>query len=148
MLFAEVHGTEPDLIYAMGVPGTPTPDLISFDTIAFILIIIEIGLCKDLGCDNNITEKTDTYSPVVKALKEYRGRVDFAAVPIGHAGTTLYRTQDHLMAAFSAVGPLLEQVKANKGATSPVTNFNSKPHDYRMFNLMLDSLRDLAQSQF
>jgi hypothetical protein len=51
MLFDAGHGTSPDLIYARGVPNTPSPDPTSFDQKQCTLIIVEIGFCRDLGCD-------------------------------------------------------------------------------------------------
>ena len=46
MLFEAGHGTSPDLIYARGVPDSPSPDLTSFDRKQCTLIIIEIGFCR------------------------------------------------------------------------------------------------------
>jgi hypothetical protein len=39
------------------------------------LIIVEIGLCKDLGCDVKFYKKTEKYSPFIAALRKYWGRV-------------------------------------------------------------------------
>ena len=62
-LFDAGHGTAPDLIYARGVPNTPSPDPTSFNKKQCTLIVIEIGLCGDLGCDIKFDEKTEKYSP-------------------------------------------------------------------------------------
>ena len=48
-LFRAGHGTAPDLIYARGVPDTPSPDPSTFDRKKCNLIIIEIGFCQDFG---------------------------------------------------------------------------------------------------
>jgi len=69
MMFEAGHGTAPDLIYARGVPDTPSPDPTSFDRKQCTLIIVEIGFCRDLGCDTKFDKKTDKYSPLIAALK-------------------------------------------------------------------------------
>jgi hypothetical protein len=63
MMFDAGHGTTPDLIYARGVPNTPSPDPTSSNKKQCTRIIIEIGLCRDLGCDIKFNEKTEKYSP-------------------------------------------------------------------------------------
>jgi hypothetical protein len=98
--------TTPDLIYAKGVPNTLSPDPNSFNKMQCTLIIFEIGLCRDLGCHIKFDEKTEKYSPlIVVILIKYWGRVEFVAVPIGHAGTALTKTLVHLTAALSTVRP-------------------------------------------
>ncbi len=59
----------------------------------------------DLGCDAKLAKITKKYSPLIAVLKKYRGRVEFVAFPIRHAGTTLAATLDHLIATFSTVRP-------------------------------------------
>ena len=103
MLYEAGHGTTPDLIYARGVPDTPSIDSISFDRMQCTLIIVKIGFCKDLGCDVKFDKKTEKFSPLIAALRRYYGRVEFIAFPISLAGTTLTRILDHLTAAFSTV---------------------------------------------
>ena len=58
MLSEAGHGTTPDLIYARGVPNTPSLDPTSFNKMQCTLIIVEIGFYMDLGCDVNLDEKT------------------------------------------------------------------------------------------
>jgi hypothetical protein len=70
MLFESGHGTTPDFIYARGVPGTPSPDPTSFNTKQCILILIETGFCRDLGCDVKFDKKTEKYSPLIAALRK------------------------------------------------------------------------------
>ena len=73
--------------------------------------------------------------------------MDFIAFPIGHAGTTLTKTLDHVTAAFSTVRPNVERTRASRGAASPATDHKARSHDYNMFKKMLDSLTNLAQSR-
>jgi hypothetical protein len=89
------------LIYARGVPDTPDPGLTNFGKTSCTLILVEIRFSRDLGCDKKHAEKTEKYSPLIAALKKYRGRMNFVAIPIGDAGKTLTRTLDHLADAFS-----------------------------------------------
>ena len=89
MMFEAGHGTTPDLIYAKGIPCAPSPNPTSFDKKQCTLIIAEIGVCRDLGCDVKSDKKTEKYFPLIAALRRYWGRVEFIAFPIGHAGTTL-----------------------------------------------------------
>ena len=74
-LFEGGHGKTLDLIYARGVPDTPDPGQTNFDKKTCTLIFIESGFSRDLGCDKKHTEKTEKYSPLVAALKQYWGRV-------------------------------------------------------------------------
>jgi hypothetical protein len=119
----------------------------SFDKKHFTILIVEIGFCRDLGCDTKLEIKTEKYSSLISALKKYWGRMEFVAFPIGHAGTTLKATLDHLTAAFSIVRPHVEQARANRGATDPTMGHNAKTHDFGIFKSLLDSLTDLAQSR-
>jgi hypothetical protein len=146
-LFEAGHGTSPDLIYARGFPDAPSPDSTSFDKKQCTLIIVEIGFFKDLGCDVKFYKKTEKYFLLITALGRYWGRVEFIAFPIGHAGTTLTRTLDHLTAAFSTARPTVERSRASKGVSNPATDHNAKTHDYFLFKSLLDSLTDLAKSR-
>ncbi len=94
-LFRAGHGTAPDLIYAKGVPDTPSPDPSTFDRKKSNLIFIEIEFCQDFGCQKRLQEKTAKYGPFVAALKTVLGKVEYVAVLIGHAGTTLQETPRH-----------------------------------------------------
>ncbi len=42
----------PDLIYTKGVPNTPSPDPTAFDHKHCSLTFVEIGLCRDFGCND------------------------------------------------------------------------------------------------
>jgi hypothetical protein len=128
-LFEECHGSTPDFVYAKGVPETLDTGQTNFDKKSCILILIEIGFSRDLGCDNKHAEKTEKYSPLVAALQQGWGRVEFVAIPIDHAGTPLTKTLNHLTAAFSTVRPRHDQVSANKGTSQPTTDTNARSHD-------------------
>ena len=91
----------------------PDPGQANFDKKACTLILIEIGCSRDLGCDEKHTEKIEKYSPLVAALKQYWGRMELVAIPVGHAGTTLTRTLDHLTATLSTVCPREDYISAN-----------------------------------
>jgi hypothetical protein len=72
------------------------------------LIITEARFCKDLGCDGKLTKKIEKYSPLISAPEKYWGRMEFVTVPIGHMGTTLRKTLEHLIIALFSVRPHLE----------------------------------------
>ena len=50
-------------------PPTGRPDLLRLEKCT--LIIVEIGFCKDLGCDIKFEKKTEKYSPLPAALRKY-----------------------------------------------------------------------------
>jgi hypothetical protein len=146
-LFEGGHGTTPDLIYARGIPDTPDPRRTALEKRTCTLVFIEIGFPRDLGCDKKHKEKTEKYLHLVAALKQYRGRVKFVAIPIGRAGTTLTTTLNYLTAAFSTVRPRTDLTSTSEGTSHPDTDSNARSHDYRMFKSMLDTLTNLAHSR-
>jgi hypothetical protein len=146
-LHAVGHGTTPDLIYVRRVPDSPSPDPASFNKKLCTLIVVEIGFCRDLGCEDKIEAKTNKYIPLIAALKKHLGTVEFGAFPLGHACTTLMATLNHLTAAFSTARPRVERTRATRGNTYPVTDHTARTHDYNMLKSLLDSLTDLAQSR-
>jgi hypothetical protein len=146
-LYIAGHGTAPDLIYARGVPDSPSPDPTSFNKRLCTLIFVEIGFCRDLGCDSKHEAKTAKYSPLIAALKRHWGNVEFIAFPIGHTGMTLTKTLTQLVTAFSTIRPRAEPTRANMGITDPDMDHTAKAHDYILFKSLLDSLTDLAQSR-
>jgi hypothetical protein len=127
-LFEGGLGTTPNLIYARGVPEAPDPGQTIFDKRTCILILIEIKISRDLGCDKKHTEKTDKY-PLVAALEQYWERVEFVAIPIGHAGTTRTMTLNRLAAAFSTVRSRVDHTSASKGTSQLSTDSNAMSHD-------------------
>ena len=63
---------------------------------------------------------------------------------IGHSGTMLNKTLDHITAAFSTVHPRAEQAIAKMGIINLATYLNSRIHDFSLFKSMFDLLTDLA----
>ena len=61
-LFEKGLGTAPDIIYAKGVPFIPNLGQITVNKKLCILILVEVGLCRDLGYDSKHTKKTKKYS--------------------------------------------------------------------------------------
>jgi len=86
------------------------------------------------GCDNKLTQKTEIYCPLIAALEKYWGRVEFVAIPIGHAGTTLHRNIEHRTSTLSTARPHhVEQPRANTGIADPAMDSSERSHDYRLF---------------
>ena len=73
--------------------------------------------------------------------------MELIAFFVGHAGTTLIRTMDQLISAFSSVRPITEISSTSRGDAIPATDHNARTHDYAIFKSLLDSLTDLAQSR-
>ncbi len=73
--------------------------------------------------------------------------MEFVALPIDHANTTLTTTLDHLTAVFSAVRPYVEQAKANKGFIDHAMDHIAKTHDFILFKSLMYSITELAQSR-
>jgi len=85
-------GATPDIIYARGVPDDPSPDPSFLDRNDCSLILFEIGLCIDLGCQGKLTKKIEKYHPLLSALRRYRRHVDLVCILVYHADTTLQDT--------------------------------------------------------
>ena len=64
-------GTAPDLTYARGIPDTPHPDQSTTDKKLCTLILLEVGFCRDQGCDKKHNEKTEKYYPLIAAFKKH-----------------------------------------------------------------------------
>jgi hypothetical protein len=146
-LFSAGHGTAPDLIYARGVPDSPKPDPTTFDRKKCNLLLVEIVFCRDFGCDKRQREKTTKYAPLVNALKEVWGKVEFVTVPIGHAGTTLKETPTRLAQALSATRPEIEQRRARRKVQDPDTDKAARTHDSSIFKSLMLTLTKLAQNR-
>ncbi len=67
-LMAAGVGATPDIIYARGVPADPSPHIDSFNRKDCSLILLEIGLCRGLGCHKKLNEITEKYNPLVTTL--------------------------------------------------------------------------------
>ena len=137
----------PDLIYAKGVPDTPSPDPKTFDRKKCNLIIIEIGFCQDFGCQKRLQEKTAKYAPLVAALKTIWGKVEFAPSPIRNAGTTLQEADRHLAQALSATWPDIERCRARREVLNPDTDTAARTHDSSLFKTLMQTLKSLAQDR-
>jgi hypothetical protein len=146
-LFTAGHGTAPDLIYAIGVQDSPTPSPTTYDRKKCNLILLEIGFCQDFGCDKRQREKTAKYAPLVNALKEVWGKVEFVAVPIGHAGTTLTETPTRLAQALSATRPEIEQRRTRRQVRDPDADNAARTHDSSLFKSLMLTLTKLAQNR-
>ena len=68
-LFRAGLGTARDLIYARGVPDTPSPDPSTLESKKCNLILIEVEFYQDFGCHKRLQEKTAKNAPLVAALK-------------------------------------------------------------------------------
>ena len=122
-------------------------DPTTFDRKQCNLIIIEIGLCKDFGCDKRRQEKTAKYAPLVEKLKTLWGKVEFVAITIGHAGTTLQETPLRLAQALSATRPEIERQRARRGTQDPATDTSARTHDTTLFKSLMHALTHLAQTR-
>jgi len=141
------HGTAPDLIYARGVPDTPSPDPNTLDRKKCNLILIEIGFCQDFEFQKRIQEKTAKYTPLVTALKAVWGKVKFVAVPIGHASITLKETQRHLAQPSSATRPEIERSRTKREGHNPETDSTARTHDTSLFKTQMQALAIFAQTR-
>jgi len=63
------------------------------------------------------------------------GKVEFVAVPIGHAGTTLVKTKESLASALSAKRPSVQQARAIIRIVDHTTDGNAKTHGYNVVEL-------------
>ena len=100
LIAAEVEAA-PDIIYAQEVPADPTTDLNSIDLKDCYLILLEIGFCRDLGCHDKLTKKSEKF----QSLRRYKERVELNCIPIGHAGTTLHDTATDIATALAKDRP-------------------------------------------
>ena len=73
--------------------------------------------------------------------------MEFVVIPVGHAGTTLTRTLDHLIAVFSSVRPKEDHTSGNTNTLQTITVSTAMSHDYCLFKSLLGALTDLAQSR-
>jgi len=92
-LFEGGHGTTPDLIYARGVPYTPDPGLITFDTTLGTFILQEIRFSRDLGCDKKQTETMEKYAspPPGRGPQALLGEGGFRRHPHRERGYIAYK---------------------------------------------------------
>jgi hypothetical protein len=122
-LMAAGAGAAPDIVYARGVTADPSSD--AFNKKDCSLILFEVGFCRDLGCYEKYTQKTDKYLPLLTALRKYWGRVEFVSIPIGHAGTTLIDNANDFASALAKVRPTIAAQGKCKGHTTLDTPFST-----------------------
>ena len=75
------------------------------------------------------------------------GKVEFVAVPIGHAGTTLKETPTRLAQALSATRTAIEQRRARRQVRDPDTDNAARTHDSSLFKSLMLTLTKLAQNR-
>jgi len=140
-------GSAPDIIYARGVPADPTPDLNSFDRKDCSLILFEIGFCRDLGCHDKLTKKTEKYPPLLCGLRRYWRRVELVCIPIGHVGTTLHDTETNIASALAKVSPSIAAKRKIKDQKTQEKSKTALIHDKRIAKTLLDILCSLTQTR-
>ena len=114
-LMAVGAGATSDIIYARGVPTDPTLDPEFFACKNRSLVLFEIGFCRDLGCQEKLTNKTDKYNPLLYALRRYCGLAELVCIPIYHAGTTLHDTATDIATILDKVRPSIATNRKLKG---------------------------------
>ena len=129
------------------MPANPSPEIESFHRKDCSLILFEICLCTDLGCQNNLRGKTDKYNSLVTTLRRYWGRVDLVCIPIGHAGTALNDTATDIATALAQVRPSIAATRKRKGHKTPKISKTALLHDTRTAKTLLDKLCSLAQTR-
>ena len=137
-------GVTPDLIYARGVPNVPNPNPSSFNKAECTLLLIEVGFGSDLNLKAKLEEKTLKYQPLLDELKKDWGGVHLVCVPIGHAGTLLAETAEHLAMALATRRPQVGQAKT---VDDPTADRHALTHDRRLANNLLQQLSDLAATR-
>ena len=73
--------------------------------------------------------------------------MEFVAIPIGHAGTTLKETPKLLAQALSATRPEIEQRRARRQVRDPETDNAARTHDSSLFKSLMLTLTKLAQNR-
>jgi hypothetical protein len=104
-------------------------------------------LLQGLRLPTKLNDKTTKYAPFIAALKHIWKKVEFVAVPIGHTGTTLTKTQQSLAQALSATRLEVERDRARRDVTNPDTDSAVRSHDSSLFKALMQRLDDLAQSR-
>ena len=106
---------------------------------------MELGFCRDLGCNDKIDETTNKCTPLIAAFWTHWIKVEFVAITVGNMGTTSTKTLKSLTSALSNVRPHVETIRANMDLIDPTTNTDAKAHDTVLIRFLLDSLTYLAQ---
>ncbi len=75
------------------------------------------------------------------------GKMEFVAIPIGHAGTTLQETHRRLTQALSATRLEIERQRARRDTQDPATDSSARIHDTTLFKSLMHALTQLAQTR-
>ena len=73
--------------------------------------------------------------------------MEFVAVPIGHAGTTLKETQRHLAQALSATRPDIERRRPRREVQDHETDSAARTHDSTLLKTLMQALTKLVQTR-
>ena len=146
-LMAAGAETAPNIIYAREVPADPSLEVDTFNGKDCSLILIEIGVCRDLGCHKKLKEKNDKYNPLVTTVRRYWGRVDLVCNTIGHSGTALNDTATDIATALAQVRPSIAATRKQKGHKTPEISKTALLHDTHTAKALLDKLCFLAQTK-
>jgi hypothetical protein len=133
-------GAAPGIVYARGMPADPPPDIDAFNMMDCFIILIEVSSCKDLGCHEKYTQKTDKYLPLLTTLCRCWGRVEFICIPIGHVGTTLIDTVNGFVSALAKVRPSTAAQRKCKKHKTPETSSTALLHDKHIVKTLLNKL--------
>ncbi len=138
----------PDLLYARGVPNSPTPDPSSFDKSTCSLLLIEIGFSSNLNLRSKIDENPQKYQPLIEELRKDWGSVSLVCVPIGHAGTLLGETATHMAMALASRRPNSSGGKRKtKNDNEPNIDRHALQQDTTLANRLLQQFSDLATTK-
>ena len=129
------NGPRPHLRQA--VPDTAAPDPTTFGRKKCNLVLIEVGFCRDFGCHSKLQDKIAKYAPLVASLQALWGKVEFVAVPIGHAGTTLTMTHQCLIQSMLATRPEIKHSRTRRQVINPDTDFAARRHDTALFKFRI-----------
>jgi len=101
----------------------------------------------DFGCHTKLQEKTTKYAPLVAALLKLWRKVEFVAITVGHASTTLTGNQWSLTQALSATRPEISRARARRNVSSPDTDIAARTHESSLFKFLTQTLPKLAQTR-
>jgi hypothetical protein len=130
------------------VRDTPSPDsTAAFDRKNCFLIIVEAGLCRDLGIDEKLAEKADKYPPFVTALKQHQDKVEPIAIPIGHADTTIHKSPRSIAVALSITRPTTDRARPRQDVANTASDSAARTHESTLFNSLAYVLAKLAHTR-
>ncbi len=92
------------------------------------------GIGSNLNLKAQLEEKTQKYQPLMEELKKEWGDVHRVCVPIGHVGTLLAETAEHMAMALATRRPRASQGKTTDDLSA---NHHALPHDRKIANNLL-----------